>query len=192
MANERINTMKIRTVSVFLSIFSTLALASPPALAQRGGGYGGGHGGGMGGYGGMPSGIQPGGHVGSTPSMGSSRLPAPRTDTERPTGSDRAAGGGKAPGEMLQQNTRLSENLGKLLPAGTDLQAAASGFKNLGEFVAAVHVSNNLGIPFVDLKARMMTGDNLGDAIRALRPDTDSQIEARKARAQAEDEIGKG
>lgn len=183
--------MKTRAVWVFLSSFALLALASPAALAQRGGGYGGGHGGGMGGYGGMPSGIQPGGHVGSTPSMGSSRLPGAHTGAERSMGSDRA-GGGRTPGELLQQNTKLSGNLGKLLPAGTDLQTAASGFKNLGEFVAAVHVSNNLGIPFADVKSRMMTGDSLGDAIRALRPDADAQIEARKARAQAEDEIGKG
>lgn len=32
----------------------------------------------------------------------------------------------------------------------------------------------------------------LGEAIRALRPDADAQIEARKARAKAEDELGKG
>lgn len=177
--------MKTRALWVFLASFALLALASPAALAQRGGGYGGGHGGGM------PSGVQPGGHVGSTPSMQSGQRPSGQTGTERSVGSDRADGGARAPGELLQQNTKLSGNLGKLLPAGTDLQAAASGFKNLGEFVAAVHVSNNLGIPFADLKARIMTGDSLGDAIRALRPDADAQIEARKARAQAEDEVGK-
>jgi len=182
--------MKTRALWVFLSSLALLALASPATLAQRGGGYGGGHGGGMSGYGSMPSGTQPGGHVGSTPSMGSSRLPGAPTGAERSMGGDRT-GGGRTPGELLQQNTRLSENLGKVLPAGTDLQTAASGFKNLGEFVAAVHVSNNLGVPFADLKARMMTGDSLGDAIRALRPDADAQIEARKARAQAEDDVGK-
>jgi hypothetical protein len=32
----------------------------------------------------------------------------------------------------------------KLLPAGADLQAAASGFATLGDFVAALHVSSNL------------------------------------------------
>ena len=41
------------------------------------------------------------------------------------------------------------------LPVGTTIQDVAGGFKNWGQFVAAVHVSNNLGIPFADLKARM-------------------------------------
>ena len=37
----------------------------------------------------------------------------------------------------------------------TTIQDAAYGFKNWGQFVAAAHVSNNLNIPFADLKARM-------------------------------------
>lgn len=67
-----------------------------------------------------------------------------------------AARGPKTPDELLTQNTKLSSNLAALLPAGTDLQLAAQGFKNLGQFVAAVHVSHNLGIPFACLKADMM------------------------------------
>lgn len=59
-----------------------------------------------------------------------------------------------------------------LLPDGTNLRTAASGFKNQGQFIAALHVSRNLGIPFNQLKARM-TGPNpmpLGKAIQELRP----------------------
>lgn len=65
------------------------------------------------------------------------------------------ARGPMTPGELLTQNTKLSSNLAALLPAGTDLQTASQGFKNLGLFVAAVHVSHNLGIPFACLKADM-------------------------------------
>jgi hypothetical protein len=53
---------------------------------------------------------------------------------------------------------------------------AAKGFRNWGRFVAAVHASNNLDIPFRDLKARM-TGDtplSLGQAIQAIRSGTTS------------------
>src|SRR5260370_27662871 len=56
------------------------------------------------------------------------------------------------PGQLLTQNTQLSSKLSSLLPAGTDLQAAAAGFRNLGQFVAAVHVAHNLDIPFHQLK----------------------------------------
>jgi hypothetical protein len=53
------------------------------------------------------------------------------------------------------KNPRLESRLLAMLPAGTTIQDASQGFKNWGQFVAAVHVSNNLNIPFADLKARM-------------------------------------
>ena len=70
------------------------------------------------------------------------------------------------------------------------MQTAADGFKNLGDFVSAVHVSHNLGIPFDALKAQMFEGDSLGEAIHVLNPNADAQAEARKARAQAKRELG--
>jgi hypothetical protein len=61
--------------------------------------------------------------------------------------------------QLLTRNTnlqnKLTTRLGTQLPAGVTVIDAASGFKNLGQFVAAVNVSNNLGIPFADLKAKM-------------------------------------
>jgi hypothetical protein len=77
-----------------------------------------------------------------------------------------------AAASRLASHPGLSTRLQPFLPAGTNLQTAAAGFKNLGQFVAAVHVSHNLGIPFDQLKAKM-TGPNsesLGRAIEDLRP----------------------
>ena len=88
-------------------------------------------------------------------------------------------------------DARLAGTLAKLLPAGTDLRAEASGFRTLGHFVAAAHVSNNLAIPFSSLKAKIVQGSSLDEAIHALRPDIDAQIEARKARAMAADDLAK-
>jgi hypothetical protein len=88
-------------------------------------------------------------------------------------------------------DARMAGTLAKLLPAGTDLRAEASGFRTLGDFVAAAHVSNNLAIPFASLKAKIVKGDSLGEAIQALRPEIDAQIEARKARAMAADDLAK-
>jgi hypothetical protein len=91
----------------------------------------------------------------------------------------------------VTENKQLASKLSSLLPPGTDLQTAASGFKNLGQFVAAVHVSQNLDIPFAQLKCtELATKDactttnrtttetmpvpakssNLGQAIQALKP----------------------
>lgn len=162
--------MKSRMAFAFISMFGILTLASPAAIAR-----GGGSGGGMGGHAGAPSGGQ---HEKSSGQSGEHQ--------GAQAGSER-----KTAGELLQQNTKLSENLSKLLPAGAGLQSAASGFKNLGEFVAAVHVSHNLGIPFADLKTKMMAGDSLGGAIKVLRPGADSQAEVKKARAQARKDQGR-
>jgi hypothetical protein len=53
------------------------------------------------------------------------------------------------------KNPKLEARLLTLLPAGTNMYDASRGFKNWGQFVAAVHVSHNLNLPFADLKARM-------------------------------------
>jgi hypothetical protein len=42
-----------------------------------------------------------------------------------------------------------------LLPAGFTVATASAGFRNQGEFIAALHVSRNLGIPFDQLKAEL-------------------------------------
>jgi hypothetical protein len=78
------------------------------------------------------------------------------------------------------KNPKLEARLLSLLPAGTTVQDASAGFKNWGQFVAAVHVSNNLNIPFADLKMKMTglapgttvpttTPVSLGQAIQSLK-----------------------
>jgi hypothetical protein len=60
--------------------------------------------------------------------------------------------------------------------------AASAGFRNLGQFVAAVNVSSNLGIPFDQLKTKMVTdGKSLGQAIQLLKPVASATIEAQHA-----------
>src|SRR5260370_32507906 len=74
--------------------------------------------------------------------------------------------GSKTPGELLRQNKELSDKLSTILkqqsPSVTDLQAASQGFKNLGQFVEAIHVSHNLGIPFDQLKTQAQTSGMYG------------------------------
>lgn len=88
--------------------------------------------------------------------------------------------------QKLQKNTKLAKKLEGRLPPNTDVMLAAEGFRNLGQFVAAVNVSNNLGLTFTELKARMVDdGMSLGQAIKAERgdlADTTTQV----ARAETE------
>jgi hypothetical protein len=92
--------------------------------------------------------------------------------------------------DRLERNPALKTKVEGLLPPGTNLHDAAMGFKNEGQFIAALHVSRNLNIPFDHLKAKM-TGPNalsLGKSIHELRPDLSPEKaneEAKKARRQA-------
>ena len=104
-------------------------------------------------------------------------------------------------GDRLAKNTQLASHLQGLFPPGTDLQAAASGFKHLGPFVAAAHVSKNLEIPFDQLKAKLTgipatspnsTGSapvSLGKAIQELRPQVDAKSEVKRAEVQAKEDV---
>ena len=93
--------------------------------------------------------------------------------------------------DLLTQNTKLSSNLQGLLPTGMNVQDAARGFDHLGQFVAAVHVSPNLGIPFNQLKTEMTNGSSLGQAIHKLRPNVDAREQAIKGNQQALDDMEK-
>jgi hypothetical protein len=132
-------------------------------------------------------------------------------DTDASGNSGSKNSGSKMSGQLMQ-NTQLASKLSSLLPSGTDLQTAASGFKNLGQFVAAVHVSHNLGIPFAQLKCtELATKDacttmngtttetmpvpskssSLGQAIHTLKPslstsDSDSAAKQAKKNASAD------
>jgi hypothetical protein len=100
-----------------------------------------------------------------------------------------AKAGPKTPGELLTQNKRLSDRLSALLrqqnPPVTDLQVASQGFKILAQFVSAVHVSKDLGIPLDTLKSQVQTSGSLAGAIHVLKPDADVKTELRKASVQA-------
>ena len=84
--------------------------------------------------------------------------------------------------QKLTKNTNLAGKLQSRLPAGTDLMKAADGFRNLGQFVAAVNVSNNLDIPFTRLKTQMVEENlSLGQAIQKLKPTASGTVEAQRA-----------
>jgi len=117
-----------------------------------------------------------------------------------------------SPQEVLTRNTKLDSTLTmklqskNLLPAGTDLKSACSGFRNLGQCVAAIHISHNLNIGFACLKADMTglasaTGSNcptvagatskmsLGKSIQALAPSANANAEAKVGTKEADSDI---
>ncbi|MGB2900812.1 MAG: hypothetical protein WBB89_16230 [Candidatus Acidiferrum sp.] len=96
-----------------------------------------------------------------------------------------------SPSTVLSHNTAIAGKIQKL--TGQDPQTACSGFKNLGQCVAAAHVAKNLDIAggFDALKAKV-TGSgavSLGKAIEGLAPNADAKAEAKKAKKQASDDL---
>ncbi len=158
---------------LFMIAGSALALAVVPAVAQHGGGP-------------------------PTMSHGPSSMHgmSANHNSGKPQSSPKTSG--KSVNELLEQNKSLSSKLENLLKLTGDsasqlqqLEADAQGFRNLGQFVAAVHVSNNLGIPFDQLKSTMMgpPKKSLGQAIHDLKPDISASAETKKANRQAKGDL---
>ncbi len=161
-----------------------LLAVSVAAFAQHGSG---GHT-----MGGPPSDMGAGGSAMGGSSMGGSHGMSGSRDTMG--SSNRPSDTGKqTPDAILTRDSQLNSNLQKLLPKGMTPQQACSGFKNLGQCVAAIHVSHNLGISFNDLKDKM-TGSNserLGKAIHELKPDVNAKAEAKKGEKQASQDLSR-
>jgi hypothetical protein len=100
-----------------------------------------------------------------------------------PTSDPAAAAGAAASGAAA--NTRVAA----LVPSSMSPAAACGGFRDLGECSAALHVSQNLNIPFADVKGRVTNGQSLGAAIHALKPKADAQREVRRAEEQAREDL---
>ena len=92
---------------------------------------------------------------------------------------------------MIAANPALATRLQPLLPPNLTLAMAATGFKNQGQFIAALHVAHNLNIPFAQLKAQM-TGTNpvsLGQAIHRLQPSANANTAAKTAEETAKADV---
>jgi hypothetical protein len=81
------------------------------------------------------------------------------------------------------------------------LNDASMGFKNQGQFIAALHVAQNLNISFMDLKNAMVTKtgtgataemkqtSSLGQAIQKVKKTADSTTEVEKAETQTNADV---
>ena len=157
-------------MKAMLILAATAALAlGTPTFAQRS------HPGG-----GPPAGVGPGGGAHGMNSGNSGNASGSHGDMSH-----------ASPSEVLSHNTAIAGKIKTL--TGQDAATACSGFKNLGQCVAAAHVAKNLDIPggFDALKAKMTgTGSvSLGKAIGELAPQANAKSEAKKAEKQAHDDI---
>jgi hypothetical protein len=117
-----------------------------------------------------------------------------RTDIDARTSARENAGAGVQSNAgvagRIESNPQLASRVQGMLPSDESLTTASAGFKNQGQFLAALHASHNLKIPFDDLKAKMTGSDamSLGTAIRASKPQMskdEAKEEAKKAETEA-------
>ncbi len=151
---------------LLLMLGACLCFVASPAVAQSGRG---------------------GGKAGGPP-PGQAARTAPGPEQQAGSGKARPAARGPqaarnmAAAQALHKNPELGARLQALLPDGANVADAAAGFGNLGQFVSAVRVSNNLGLPFDGVKHELMAGRSLGQAIQKLRPDMPRQEREREMR----------
>lgn len=108
----------------------------------------------------------------------------------------------------IDRDKKLAVNLQSqgVLPAGKDLKTTCEAFKELGDCVAALHASHNLGLDF-NCVLTGVTGvhtgadvsackgnigekpESLSKTIRALVPEADAKAEAKNAEKQAKDDL---
>jgi hypothetical protein len=107
-----------------------------------------------------------------------------------------------------KKNMLLTERLHEngVLAGGTDISGACSTFKNLGDCVAALHASHNVGLDFNCVRADVTgvqtsadvsgckgpVGDkavSLREAIKRLKPEVDAKSIANTAEKQAKEDL---
>jgi hypothetical protein len=184
-----------RLIPILTGALVTLFFTSAPLFAQKP------HGGGAGGAG--NSGATGAAMHGASGEHGNSAGNSEMGSTKSAAAS--------SPATVLTKNTKLDTHLTSLLQSkgllakGTDLKDACAGFKNLGQCVAAMHVSHNLNIPFACLSADMTgtapttgttcpagTGSSkmsLGKSIQTLSPKANTKTEVNSATKQADTDI---
>ena len=93
--------------------------------------------------------------------------------------------------QVLHDDARLSAKLQDMLPADMTPQQACAGFKTLEQCVTAIHLAQNLKLPFADLKAKTTGKRSVGlqKAIEQMAANANSKDELKKAKKQAADDM---
>jgi hypothetical protein len=93
--------------------------------------------------------------------------------------------------QVLHDDARLSAKLQEMLPSDMSPQQACAGFKTLEQCVTAIHLAQNLKLPFADLKAKTTGKGSVGlqKAIEQMAANANAKEELKKAKKQAADDM---
>lgn len=135
-------------------------------------------------YGQMRPGGGPGGGGSGnpTPSAGSpSRTDSGPTNDMQP----------KPIPQVLHDSPALSAKLKEMLPEDLSPEQACAGFKTVEQCVTAVHLAQNVKVPFPDLKAKTTGKGSVGmqKAIEQMAASANAKDEMKKAKKQASEDM---
>jgi hypothetical protein len=93
--------------------------------------------------------------------------------------------------QVLHDDPKLSAKLQEMLPTEVTPQQACAGFKTLEQCVTAIHLAQNLKLPFADLKAKTTGKGSVGlqKAIEQMASSVNAKDEMKKAKKQAGDDM---
>ena len=129
--------------------------------------------------------------------FGQARVPGAAGASQPARNSDRPGAGPtnelqmKSIEQVLHDDARLSGKLQDMLPAEMTPQQACAGFKTLEQCVTAIHLVQNLKLPFADLKAKTTGKGSVGlqKAIEQMAANANAKDELKKAKKQAADDM---
>jgi hypothetical protein len=91
----------------------------------------------------------------------------------------------------IASKPQLNARITAMLPKGMTLNQASRGFKNQGQFIAALHVSQNLGCDcFRQIKTDMTRKNmSLGQAIQDVKRTANTTVEVHRAETEADHDV---
>jgi hypothetical protein len=101
-----------------------------------------------------------------------------------PPGSESSAAA--ASGPSAEAATRLAA----IVPSGMTSEQACAEFRSLEECATALHLAQNLNIPFMDLKSKLKNGERVSAIIHDAKPQADPKVEISRAQDQARADLG--
>ena len=125
------------------------------------------------------------------PPRGTSSPSQPASNSNRPDDGPTNELQMKSIDQVLHDDARLSAKLQDMLPVDVSPQQACAGFKTLEQCVTAIHLAQNLKLPFADLKAKTTGKGSVGlqKAIEQLAANANAKDEVKKAKKQAADDM---
>ena len=109
--------------------------------------------------------------------------PPSQQPASEPPGGEAAAAAPPASGDAA---TRLAA----VVPSGMSPQEACAEFRSVEECATALHLAQNLNMPFKDLKSKLKSGEGVSAIIHDAKPQADPKVEISRARDQARADLG--